>query len=337
MGNSEDKQVMGHNKNAMDRYLALDKCFQRSGGACIDDLMTACEKTIGYSVSKKTIYDDIAYMEANSTWQIELEKWFVDRKRYYAYKDRHFSISSCPFREEDINLIRSVASILQRYKGLPGAPVIDELTAFLKDRFDVKSSESHVMSFEENEDLIGREFVTILYDAIVRKQVLHIVYHPFGKSEIEWNIHPYFLKQYNGRWFLFGLNNDAVNGEMVITHLALDRIKSVKPADIPYIESEVDFGQYFDDVIGVTINPGEPIDIVLKFSPQRFNFVRTKPIHPYQIEDEANHTLKLNVIPNKELESLILSFGDDVEVISPENYRQEIKRKIKEVIKKYDV
>lgn len=329
---------MGKTKNAMDRYLALDRCFQLSGGVCIDDMLLACEKALGYSVSKKTIYDDIAHMESNDSWGIKLDRWYVDRKRYYAYSDRHFSISGSPFNAEEINLIQSAAQILEQYKGLPGAPILDELTAFLKDKFGYYGTSSGIMTFEENEELIGREYITSLYNAIVEKKALEIVYRPFEKDEIVWQIFPYHLKQYNGRWFLFGLNNEEYKGKRHLVHLALDRIVSIKNARIPYIDNtDFDFGCYFDDVVGVTINAGEPINIVLKFSQNRYNFVKTKPIHPYQVNNDTDNIVSLNVIPNKELESLILSFGDDVEVLSPEYYREEIKKKIRAICKKYDV
>ena len=51
--------------------------------------------------------------------------------------------------------------------------------------------------------------------------------------------------------------------------------------------------------------------------------------------DEQECIIQINVIPNKELEALILQYGNDVEVLSPESLRTRIKEKIQEMLNKY--
>ena len=45
--------------------------------------------------------------------------------------------------------------------------------------------------------------------------------------------------------------------------------------------------------------------------------------------------IEINVIPNNELETLLLSFGAQVIVLSPQWYRDKIRDKIKENLKNY--
>ena len=40
--------------------------------------------------------------------------------------------------------------------------------------------------------------------------------------------------------------------------------------------------------------------------------------------DNDNHIVAIDVIPNRELEPLVLSFGDDVEVLEPIEFREQI-------------
>lgn len=47
------------------------------------------------------------------------------------------------------------------------------------------------------------------------------------------------------------------------------------------------------------------------------------------------HTISIKVIPNNELRQLIFSFIPDVEVLSPAWFREEIKQKIEDNLKKY--
>ena len=100
-----------------------------------------------------------------------------------------------------------------------------------------------------------------------------------------------------------------------------------------YKEPEVDFSEYFDDVIGVTVPEDTPSeDIIIKVTGKRFNYIRTKPLHLSQriIEEAEDYAIiSINVKVNKELESLILSFGDDLEIVSPSTFRNQIAEKIK--------
>ena len=148
-------------------------------------------------------------------------------------------------------------------------------------------------------------------------------------------IYEAYLKQFNDRWYLIA---QAV-GYYTYAHYALDRIDSFEEVAIPYKEAEVDFSEYFDDVIGVTVPEGTPSeDIVIKVSKARYNYIKTKPLHLSQrtIEEADDYVIvSINVKVNNELESLILSFGDDMEVISPASFRDRIAEKIQSTNQRY--
>ena len=141
-------------------------------------------------------------------------------------------------------------------------------------------------------------------------------------------VYPYYVKQYNGRWFLFGLNDEKGR----IESYALDRIESYASGTKPFVENATtDFASYFDDVIGVSVPYGDVAteEIVLRFSPQRFPYVLSKPIHSSQRVLSEPNTVSIHVKPNRELSQQILSFIPDVEVLSPEWLRNEIRDKLK--------
>ena len=120
--------------------------------------------------------------------------------------------------------------------------------------------------------------------------------------------------------------------------VALDRIESVAHANITFKRNlDFNFDAYFRDIIGVSIEKGKEVEHVrLKFSPERLPYVISKPIHYSQeIENEAEGIISLNVIPNKELISELIWFRDDVEVLSPDSLREEIKEIISKMYKKY--
>ena len=148
-------------------------------------------------------------------------------------------------------------------------------------------------------------------------------------------IHPYYVKQYNGRWFLYGLNEELSR----ISNLALDRIQDYEKSEKPFRKNErYDFSTYFDDVMGATIPNDEVIKetIGLRFTASRFPYVLSKPIHKSQkIVDEEDRIVEIQVRPTRELDQQLFSFIPDVEVLYPKWYRQQIKEKIEENLKKY--
>ena len=152
------------------------------------------------------------------------------------------------------------------------------------------------------------------------------------------NVFPYCLKQYNERWFLIGRQNEYTN----LTNYALDRIEKIEESSVKYQETTIDFSTYFDDIIGVTKNTSRKTeDIYLKISAERYPYIATKPLNPYQklIKDMSNDeckVIKIPLIANLELEALILSYGPDIEVLKPEWLRDKIANRLSDTLAKYN-
>lgn len=173
---------------------------------------------------------------------------------------------------------------------------------------------------------------------ILNRQPLCIRYHPFTNPEpLEYIMHPYYLKQYNNRWFLFGLNDRLRK----ITIVALDRIIDLSVEHIPYMDNtDFDFKEYFEDIIGVSLIEGETLQkIVLQFNAKAAPYVESKPLHGSQkiISRSANElVVSIEVIPNYELESVILSYGERVKVLEPMAFKMKIEQRLKEALVGYN-
>lgn len=335
---------MPTNKNAAIRYQALDKCFRdRRHRYYIDDLIDACEEALFYyngsktnGVSRRQIFEDIKFMESDTGWSIPLERKKDGKKVYYRYQYSDFSINRQPLTDEEAQQLQTVILTLSRFRGLPSNEWVEEVISNLEWRFNLKGKNENVIGFEQNPNLKGLEYLSDVIDAVSNHQTLKIEYRNYknGGKDMYFVMHPYYVKQYNNRWFLFGLDNNRNE----ISNLALDRIVSIMTAsEVAFIPNEsIDFEHYFDDVIGVTVYPTPPIDIDLQFAGNRYKYVLSKPLHnSQQIIDDDNHKVRITVIPNRELDQQILSFGSDVEVLSPEAFRCHIKEIIAENYKKY--
>lgn len=341
---------MPTNKNASIRYQALDKCFQRRNKRFfVEDLIEACEEALYEfnglnketgekpTVSRRQLFDDIRYMESEAGWQILLEKKREGKRMYYRYKDPNFSIKQQPLTQREAEQLNTAIQAISRYRNLPSYGWVEEIIANLENRFDINDKKANVIGFEKNDRLKGIWHLNNILDAASSHIVLKIKYKSFreqGKEQII-TFHPYYVKQYNNRWFVFGKWEER----NMISNLALDRIIDIeKRKDLPYERNTtINFEHYFDDIVGVTHpNNREKEHIILRATKGRFPYIVSKPIHASQkVVNTDEYELSLDVIPNNELDQQILSFGSDLEVISPEWYRERIGDNVKEMFKKY--
>jgi len=328
---------MSINKNALIRYQVLNRCFRNMGRMYfLDDLLEECNKVLmdfdpkSEGIQRRQLFDDIRFMESEAGWSIPLCRIRYGRKVYYRYDDLSFSISNQPLNDSEAELIKSALQIFSRFSGSPQFEWVNELIPMLESKFGLIERKYEIISFESNIDLKGVHFLTPLFNAIVNERVLLVKYKDFKSSEpYEITFHPYYLKQYNNRWFVLGLNAD---NQISNWNLALDRIEFLSETTLKYKPSDTEWDEYFFDLVGVTRPKGlELQDIVLKFSPEFAPYIITKPLHPSQKHknDSTGLEVRIKVIPNFELERLVLSFGEQVQVISPQDFKERISKRLK--------
>jgi predicted DNA-binding transcriptional regulator YafY len=331
---------MATNKNALMRYKLLDSCFRNPGKRYyIQDLIDECSRMISeinpkhQSISRKQIFDDILFMESNDGWNIPLERIKDGKKVYYRYSDLNFSINNMPLNDLEIGLLNSALSILSQFKGMPQFGWIQDLVPKLQQGIISSEPEETIIEFDNNEYLKGIEHIGPLYNAILYKQVLKVQYQPYeNENAFELTFHPYFLKQYNNRWFVYGYNPEHDKYDW---NLALDRINKIEEVKGRYKKNtKIDWKEYFDDFMGVTKpEDGKLETIVLRFKGRTGKYMETKPIHGSQHKatwiDKDTLELSLKLLINFEFERFLMSYSDTVELISPEYLKAKIKERLK--------
>ncbi|MDA3904956.1 MAG: WYL domain-containing protein [Bacteroidales bacterium] len=322
------------NKNALIRYQTLDKCFRNPGRRYyFENLLEECNKALvehspkSIGIRRRQLFQDIAFMESEDGWSIPLLKIQDGKKKHYRYEDMKFSISNKPINEMESEQIKAAMLVLSRFKGSPQFAWVEEVIPKLEQAFGFKGDGREIISFDSNQYLKGIEHLGTLFNAILFKKVLEIEYQSFksDKPNIS-EIYPYYLKQYNNRWFLFGKSTRFET----LSIRSLDRIINIKEVEGIYVENtQFDFNEYFDDIIGISKIKDEKLELIeLHFSSIQAPYILTKPLHGSQKNkhiDENGLTITIEVFPNYELWSLLLSFGKEVEVISPPSLKNNIK------------
>lgn len=328
---------MAVNKNALIRYKALDKCFSNPYRKFyINDLIEKCNEVLSdhygeeTTVSRRQIFLDIQFMKSDAGYEAPVKSYKDGRKVYYRYDDPKFTIESKPFTNDERLTIENTIELFSRIKGIPGFDAIESIKTKLTEVKDSQSDDK-IIDFEENEFLIGIEHLTPLYNYIKNKQVLNINYQSYKSEQVqEFIISPYYLKQYNNRWFLFGWNQ---KGEY-IQNLALDRIQSIDSINELYIKSNIDYTEFFEDIIGVTNQlEKEIVNVKIQLSDNIVPYIKSKPIHGSQ--KIVDNILHLNLKLNYELESLILSYGENMTVLHPIQLKERVINRLKKGLDNY--
>ena len=333
---------MPKSKNADVRIKVIDRCLSaKNRKYSTAEMMELCNKELkdrGFApiTALNSIRNDMAQIEKNYPNAL-IEETREGRNIYYHYSDPDFSIYKTPLRpEEKVQLIQTL-QLTKRFKGMPQFDWITEISDRLNTSLKIDEvSDEEVVGFDENLDLEGMKHFTPLFNAIVDHQPLKLTYKSFKQEEkVVYTVHPYYLKQYNKWWFLFAWNAD----EGFLANYALDRIVKIKNADVPYRHNDIDFFDFFDDMIGVSKDMRTtPQKVKLLVSPSLWPYVKTKPLHGTQHTvkiGEEGTVITIEVYLNYELEQLILSFGEKVKVLAPQELQDKIKQRLAEAANNY--
>lgn len=250
----------------------------------------------------------------------DISDYYEKSRRIKAYKYKDKSSGLEQLNKIESTQIKDAISVMSRIKGRSEYRGLNEIILKLEsDLLDDKQLPT-IMSYDENELLVGLEHLDDIIEGIKNEEALKIIYQPYGLESEEIIIYPYYLKQSNKRWFLFANRKDSKELNY-IPIFTIDRIKKVTPCHPekePFKILNLNIEEYLKNVIGVsTYFDDQPESVFLKFQPYRYNYVKSKPLHHSQKSIDTDSMVQLRVVLNRELEQLILSFGSDVKVIAP--------------------
>jgi predicted DNA-binding transcriptional regulator YafY len=328
---------MPTNLQALIRYRTIDECLRRTDRRwSVNDLAEACGEALRRyngkdtdDPSRRMVFYDLRYMkdpEQGLNAPIE----YIQEEKSYRYTHNDFSIFQNPLRQEELEGLQHALNILRQFRGFHHLNGLENIITKLEHAMLSSTGDADpVIQFDHPVDAEGQQWLNHLYICIRKRQSIQLTCQPFHFDEPE-NviISPYLLKEYNKRWFLIGLNHELEQ----ISTFALDRIQDVRDSlqdflSYPYFQADT----YFNFTIGVSIPEGGQVEEVrLAVYGEQAMYLYTKPLHPSQrvVEEDGERTVfSYQLIPNYELESLILSFGERAEVLAPEGLREQIKRR----------
>lgn len=346
-------------KNQYERYKRIDRILRSvPEGVSLDMLLERLNGSLTYEnqIKRRQLQYDLDALK-------DLYGAPINNKRgarRVKYEDASYSIITHEMKES----LRRMREQMENVETNPRLLWLQNLILMLQDTYFTNEMAMEAIDFGDNLEYQNSSRVHEFFSYILNKEVLELSYSAGFGSPRKMVIHPYFVRQYNNRWFLFGWNEKAAQERKPasgILNLPLDRIDDVKVVHTSYREVSVqdvrDFKEeYFGDIVGVTRLDTEPlIHLVLRFdfktgderkdrdAKRDYYYLRTKPFYPYisfssdeEIKKNGYAEASMDIIPNKELEGMLLRYADTAKIICEEEFRARMLNRIQNIVKKQE-
>lgn len=170
----------------------------------------------------------------------------------------------------------------------------------------------------------GEEFIEPITEAMEKRQCINLFYQAFWDEPKERAVEPYYIKLFKRRWYLIGKRRDTGK----FRTYCFDRIKSVSLSDIKFkFKKEQSAETLFYDYYGIIQYPMKKEHVVIKVTCDQGMYIKTLPLHHSQKlihQDNDYMTFELYLRPCYDFVQELLSYGSELEVISPESLRKEV-------------
>lgn len=182
----------------------------------------------------------------------------------------------------------------------------------------------------------GEKRVSDIVRAMQTGIVLRIVYNNFWKGETtERYIEPYMLKIFKQRWYVVANERGSK-----IKVFALDRIVELDRTEDKFgLPKNFDPEAYFADCYGVVNDSAIDVQQVeVRVYGGQVNYFREVPLHHSQTEIETTpdySVFSYRLRPTYDLRRELQFKGDEVEVIAPQWFRDEISANLKNAYLRY--
>ena len=182
----------------------------------------------------------------------------------------------------------------------------------------------------------GRSYLDIITKAMRENRQITIDYEDFFGNIIQGlKIDPYFIRLFKRRWYVMAF----VLQKKEIHRFGLDRIKHIEVTESKFCYPKNFSPQdYYTDYYGV-FHDEKPMTIRLKAYCEKPHYLRSLPLHHSQREIESNVDFTIfeyKIAPTYDFIQEILSHGNQLEVLSPDTFRQQIKVIIQEMLDFYE-
>lgn len=212
----------------------------------------------------------------------------------------------------------------------------------LKDFHDLRKS----IKLEDHSEFEGLEMVEPIFTAIQQKLIIAFVHENYIKKTIKnYRIAPLQLREYQGRWYVVGIplpEDNVLAKDAIIKSFGLARVTQLKIEEnftFPVDRFKTQLNK-FGQIIGLNYDEAEQQEIIeIAVTQHQYKYLDSLPLHASQYKkedmDDGRIKISLHLIPNFELKMQLLKLGEQIEVLSPQYLRNQIKESLTQTLKQY--
>ena len=183
----------------------------------------------------------------------------------------------------------------------------------------------------------SRRWLPVIVNSMRDGKAVEMTYQSFWREEPHsFVLHPYCLKLFKQRWYMLGKSEEYDNPRIY----ALDeRMKNVTPLNKNLkVPSRFNPEEFFSNYFGVIVDGRKPSIVQLKVAADQVRYFESLPVHKSQrvIESTPEYSVfQYQIVPTFDFRQEILSHGPAVEVLAPEELRDEIAADVTQMHKIY--
>ena len=182
----------------------------------------------------------------------------------------------------------------------------------------------------------GHMHLTDVMEAMVDNLEIVIDYHKYTSTEAETlTLLPYAVKEFAKRWYIVAYCKEREG----LRVYGLDRVKRMEVTDRRFrMPVGFDVDEVFATSFGIYLPEGRGRTITFRASEKEAKFLRDLPIHESQEEigrDSRGVTFSIYVCPNDNLIMEFCKHGNRIEVLTPKEVRDAVKKQLEETLRMY--
>lgn len=183
----------------------------------------------------------------------------------------------------------------------------------------------------------GSEQLPTLLEAMEAGVTVRFKYISYYEPDREksFELIPCFVRLFAHRWYLIGEFPDRTQHRV----LALERMSDLQPTDLKMKPSaKMNPADFYQDCYGIIHDDSLPQKIRIKVYGPQVEYVRSVPFHESQVEEEQGDgyaVFSVFVRPSYDFVQQLLWNREQIEVLSPEGFRNQIIGMLRQMLGRY--
>ena len=325
-----DKVDQPRKKDRTARLMLVERILnQHPSGITVSEIADLC------GVSERTAYRDLKALQD----VIDIKIWedgskrgvvkgqYLTPVRFHLVEALNIFLAARLMLRYTNRFVPNIASTFVKLNSVVPPPLRDQ----------IKNTINWMQKLPVNENY--QRTMAKLAEAWISQIRVRILYKSWSSEKpVERTIEPYFIEPAAPGHSSYVIAYCHRAGE--VRTFKMERIESIQLTTEKYsIPASFDINRYFGSSFGIVVEGDRKAETVkLRFSPDIARIISEPIWHPSQIlepQNDGSVIMKLKVTNTVDLYRWILNWGDQVEVLEPEELRKEIAQTVRNMLDMY--